>query len=273
MNKTWTLALTIGLFAVGVTWAEEAATSTDKPAATAAEEKPAAAATPAAEETPASNPEIDKIEKACVEAWGNHKSMIAIVETASNMSGPNFSMSANGTGKAQALHKDDLFMSRMEMKMQVVRKMGENEQKMEQEMLNVSDGKVAYTLLSGMGQKQCFKANASNSNDFLPEQLFDALQEQCTLTVKPEAKLDGAEVYVIEGTPKNPSPMDPTKLVRVLLSKQYGIMLQQQALDSAGKPINTITFKDIKVDVPIEASVFEFEVPEGVQVIDQTGAS
>lgn len=264
MNKTWTAALMIGLFAVSTTWAEEAATKTDAPQAKAAETKPAEAK---------KNAELEAIQQACMKLWNKRKSVTANLASEMNTTGPGFTMSGTGTGTMKMLRKDGVTMSRMVLSQKMTHKMGDQEQTIEQDIETVSDGKVSHVLTKGMGMQQCIKMDPENAMDFSPMHMFKSLQEQFDLAVKPEEKFNEAEVYVIEGTPKASAQANPMiQKMRLLISKEHGIMLQQQFLGPDGKPINTFTITDVKLDVPMDAAVFDFKVPEGVQVIDQTGA-
>lgn len=261
MKSTMNWALTLGLLLSGAAWAQDAAAET-KPA----EATPAA---PAAEK----NPEVVKIEEACIKAWGARKSMTAnLLMSMSMTAAPGMSMNGEGKGWVKMLRKDGLVMSRVELEQNIVQKMGENEQKLQSKVINVTDGKVAYTLTEQMGQKMCIKNKPENAQAFDPADMFKSLRMQFKLTALPEEKLDGEEVFVIEGTPRELTPGNPVTKLRVLIGKAHGMVLKQTIFGTDGAPMQTITYEDVKFDGPVDAAVFKFEVPEGVQVIDQTGA-
>jgi outer membrane lipoprotein-sorting protein len=253
MKKSWILALTIGTIATGFAWAEEA--TADKPAATA------------------EDPRLAEVEAACIKAWGEPKSMTANIEIEMNLTMPGISMTGEGSGWVKMMREGELIKSRAEFTQNMTQKMGDNEQKMQSKTTTVSDGKYAYSLSENNGQKMCVKVDATKNQTQEPEEMFKTLREQYVLKVLPDEKMDGVDVYVIEGTNKPGTPANPMmSKIMIRIGKKHGMIVQQQMINNEGKPVQSMRYKDIQFDVPVDKSNFEFTPPEGVQVIDQTKA-
>jgi outer membrane lipoprotein-sorting protein len=219
----------------------------------------------------AADAEMAKIEKAVIAAWKSYKSMTADMEMTTNVSMAGVSMTGQGSGKMMMSREGDTIKARMELENTMTQKMGETENKMEQSMLTVSDGEVAYTMTEQMGAKTVVKMDAEKSGQsFNPEDSFKQLREQFELKALPEQTVDGRKMWVIEGTPKQPAMAAQISKMEQYIDQQTGVTMKQIMYGADGSPMQTMTIKNVKFDEKIDDAMFKFDVPEGVQVIDQT---
>jgi len=215
--------------------------------------------------------ELATVEKKLTAAWKKHKSMTAEFTMVTKMEQPGFVMESKTEGTQEVMKKGDQLLFRLELATSTVQKVGDQETKSEQKVTMVSDGTYAYTLSEMMGQKTVVKTKVDPQSVGDPQAMFKFLRKDHTLKLLPEETIDGKKVFVIEATPKQAQPMAPSKSVYYFLQDD-GALVKLVASDQAGKPMTTMTYTDVKSDVKIDPQRFVFKAPEGVQVIDQTGA-
>ena len=277
MTKTRmiTSALLALLMTSTVAFAQQEQKPSDQPAAqTQPAEPQATPAGEAAQAEPAKeDPAVNKLVEQLVAKWKAHKSMAADmrIDMAAEQGGQK--LSVEGTGRCEIVRNDDEKKVRFELTQSM--KMGEGDAAMEMErkLITVDNGTVVYTMVEQMGQKQVVKANSGEQNipQFGGDSMFEALRAENNLKVLPDEKVDGKDVAVIEATPRQQNPNMRIAKSVLYFDKNIGAMVRMESFDPAGEKVQTVTFSDVKVNPELAADRFEFEVPEGVQVIDQTG--
>ena len=60
----------------------------------------------------------------------------------------------------------------------------------------------------------------------------------------------------------------PQRKMVFFFRQDIGLMVRMVSHNEAGKPVTTMTYGDIKLDVDIEPGRFVFKAPEGVEVLD-----
>ncbi len=215
---------------------------------------------------------IDEVEKKIIKAAESVKSAQAKMKMTMNMDQGGQTVTGEGSGTVEYMQKDGKDLFRMEFKNQMVMKMGEQEMKIDQEMLSVGDGEFAWNLSTQMGQKSVTKQNIDDV-DMNPsaEATFKQLRENYQLEVLPDEKVNDQDCWVVKGTPKAESQMASAMgNIKYWFSKESGMAVRMVTEDKAGKPAMTVDFTDIKLNANIDPSRFKFEAPEGVQVMDMT---
>lgn len=211
---------------------------------------------------------IESAEKQIVEQNNKIKGLSAKLSIKSDT--PMGSM--NGDGTVDFSRHGDKSKWRVEMKMT----MQQGETKNELSQLVVSDGEFAWNLQEFMGQKQCIKQKADESmSQISAKGIFDQLRKQeFTLKLLPDETFEGKPVWTIEATPKEGSMMAAqASKVTLNFSKDSGLFLRQTAFGKDGKPAQTVTVTDVKIDPNFAPDRFEFKAPEGVTVTDMTGGA
>lgn len=215
---------------------------------------------------------VEEIEKKVVKAAESVKSAQAKMKMTMKMDQGGQTMSGDGKGTVEYMRRDGKELFRMEMKTDMVMKFGEQEMKMEQEILSVGDGEFAWSLSSQMGQKAVTKQNLDDV-DMNPsaESTFKQLRENYDLEAQPDDKAGGRDCWVVHGTPKKESAQaSQMGKVRYWFCKESGMAVRMITEDQAGNPAITIEITDVKLNADIAADRFKFEAPEGVQVMDMT---
>ncbi|MBI1826743.1 MAG: outer membrane lipoprotein carrier protein LolA [Planctomycetes bacterium] len=90
--------------------------------------------------------------------------------------------------------------------------------------------------------------------------------------------LNGKEVNLIYGEHINGVPMTVFETIpeegntktRNFFDPNTGIRMQIEQLDAAGQATVTITLSEIKVNPELDTDVFQYEVPEGFEFVDET---
>jgi outer membrane lipoprotein-sorting protein len=172
-------------------------------------------------------------------------------------------------GTFEQTRQGDKVMMRQEGTAHTTMKMAGNETKNETKSLFVSDGTTAWSLTDTDGQKFCTKTKIPSETD-----AFETMRKDFTGKVLPDEKVDGADCYVLEYTPKaaadaGAAPGTATRYV-YYYRKDCGLAVKTVLFTADGKPMMTTTLSDIKLGGKVDESHFKFEPPAGVQVMDTT---
>ncbi|MCB9849933.1 MAG: outer membrane lipoprotein carrier protein LolA [Phycisphaerales bacterium] len=210
---------------------------------------------------------IEEIEKDMLAALDKMKSYSATVTSATDMKqgDMNISMHMNGTYEAKKV--GEKLQYRMEAKTKMnIPGMENMPGGGEQNILVVCDGDFTWQLADMMGQKNVVKTKADTA--ITP---WGTLRDTHDLKVLDDEKVDGADCYVVEAKAKQGEQMQANRIV-FYCRKDLGATVKQIAYMDDNTPANTMTFTDIKLNPDLPEEHFKFEVPAGVNVIDQTGA-
>lgn len=216
---------------------------------------------------------LEDVEKKLVEAHSKMKSYTSKTKTVQSfdMGGGN-KMSSDYGGNIEWKREGEKQMFRTEMKGTTTQSMGGTDNKMEVSVLMISDGDFLYTLSEQMGQKMATKQKPDTAMAGDPKKLFEKIRADNEVKVLPEEKLDGASVIVLEVIPKNTAD-GPVAKSMMYFAKDTGINVKVVGKDKDGKEVFTNTSTDIKLNTEIAKDRFVFKAPEGVQVMDMTGAA
>ena len=215
--------------------------------------------------------DLATVEKKIQTAWDHHKSMTAKLTMSTHMEMGKMVIDGSGEGTIEFLRADGKVHMRTEMRMTSTQKMGDQDHKAEQIMLNIVDGDVMYTLTDTMGQKSATKAKTDPKMSGDPGAVFEELHKSHQIKLLPEETVDGAKVYVISATPNEPGPAGAGRIV-FYFHQEAGIVVKMLMYGEGEKPVTTVSYSDVKREVKVDAERFKFTAPEGVQVIDQTAA-
>jgi len=215
--------------------------------------------------------DLESVEKRIVEAWGKHKSMTAKIVTSNHMEMGDMVIDGKGDGTLETQREGDKQLIHMELKNAMTRKAGGQETKMDQAMTLIADGEFAYTSSDAMGKPTVVKTKIDAMMTGEPKALLAEFRKQNELKLLPEDSVDGRKVFVIEATPKEKraAPGAPVKMI-LNFDQEHGVMVKSAALTEDGKPVNTMTYSDVKFDVKVDPDRFKFKAPEGVEIIDRT---
>ncbi len=215
--------------------------------------------------------DLAAVEKKIQTAWEHQKSMSAKLTMSTHMEMGTMVIDGSGEGTVEFLRADGKVRVRTEMRMTSTQKMGDQDHKAEQTMLNIVDGDVMYTLTETMGQKSATKAKTDPKMSGDPAAVFEELHKSHQMKLLPEETVDGAKVYVISATPNEKGPAGGGRMV-FYFHQEAGVVVKMQVFGEGEKPMTTVSYGDVKRDPKIDAERFKFTAPEGVQVIDQTAA-
>ena len=214
--------------------------------------------------------DLKSVENEIIKAAQSVKSYTSDMNMKTEMASPMGAITSEGKGTFAAMRKGGTLMFRMQLTNTTTAKQGETEQKFEQEMLTVSDGDAMYSLVEQFGQKMATKNDVDPKNaGVASKEMFDELEKDNELKLLPEGSFEGKPTYVIEVVSKTPDPMISKMHMHFL--KEHGLVVQIIAHGADGKPMQTITYDNMKVNVDLKPDMFKFVAPEGVQIQDMTG--
>ena len=216
---------------------------------------------------------IEDVEKKLVEAHSKMKSYTSKTKTVQNFDmGQGNKMSSDYGGNIEWKRDGEKQMFRTEMKGTTTQSMGGTDNKMEVSVLMISDGSFLYTLSEQMGQKMATKQKPDTAMTGDPKKLFEKIHSDNTIKMLPDEKVDGVSTVVFEVIPKDTSASPVAKSI-MYFAKDTGINIKVVGKDKDGKDVFTNTSTDIKLNTEIASDRFVFKAPEGVQVMDMTGAA
>jgi outer membrane lipoprotein-sorting protein len=220
---------------------------------------------------PAWAEELDAIEKKVVEQLDKIKSLTSRMAMTQDIKDENMSNKMRSDGTFEYMKKGEKSFFRTDMKMTGETAMkGAEPQKLDGQMQLISDGDVTYIFNEQGPMKMAYKTKADKNMNLVDKDMFKRLKEDHELKVAADADVDGKSCYVVEATPKKPSgPM--TKMV-YYMQKDSGLTVKTVGQDKDGKELVVTHMSDIKLNVDIPADRFVFKAPEGVTVMDMTGA-
>lgn len=154
---------------------------------------------------------------------------------------------------------------------QTLKEAGGGSKQAEFSTLSVCDGEFVYTLQEGMGRRSASKGRVDPSRAMFGDKAFlENLQRDYNLKLLADDHVDGTPVWVIEATPKD-AANNPIGRMSHYFQKDSGLWVKAIGRDREDKVISQTQVKDIKLNVTIPASRFEFHAPPGVEVVDLTG--
>lgn len=218
---------------------------------------------------PSSAKTLEEVEKAVVEAMERHKSIRGGVEMIQNVDTSILKSKTSARGAFEMKkYPEGTYRSRIEMKGKMSMDVMGTVQEQPMEMLAIDDGQYQHTLMVTGQRSHAIKGRRDPNNVFGGKQFFELQREKSTLKLLPDERIDDADCYVIEATPKQPLPM----FARVVtyIQKQTGVARKMSIFDKQGKETMTIKTSDIRLDVDIPDERFVFKVPKGVIMQDMT---
>ena len=216
---------------------------------------------------------LETAEKQIVEKNEKFKTLSAKMTTTFDVDGPMGKMSGKAEGTLEYAKHADKMKCRLETRVNI-QQGGEGGMAMEQSVLMVCDGEFVYQLSEMMGMKQAVKLKPDAAQlDFAARMILDKLKKEADLKLLADEVVDGAQTFTIEATLKTPKPQIPITKQTLYFSKENGVLLKEVDQDKDGKPLQTTTFSEIKLDSDIKPDRFEFKAPEGVTVVDMTAQS
>ncbi len=215
---------------------------------------------------------LEDVEKQVMELWGKNASMTATVHMKLDMQMPGNGGKAEteGNGTFEWMRSGDKVLYRMELKNKMIVHVKEQQMALEQETVSVSDGEKTTTLSSQMGRRTATRDKLDPTQPTSADGLFGAAREHYDFALASGVDTGGANVWVIETTPKKPMPRLPAKKVQYFVSKESGAIVRVIWLNEKGERFNDTQFTDVKLGATIDPKRFELEIPEGVQLVDRT---
>jgi len=204
---------------------------------------------------------IEEVGKKIAAASEKTKSFSAKTKMVTEMKQPGFSMTSTNQGTTEMLRKGETFLIRMENKGVTQTDVGGNVTEQETSVLTINDEAFSYTYSEAAGMKSAQKTKLGKP----PTDPFAGWRESADLKVLPDATVEGLACWVLEATPKTAEGQGKSVMH---FHKDSGQMLKMVTYAPDGKPMNTMTFTDIKINGAISPDRFVFKAPPGVEVLD-----
>lgn len=135
----------------------------------------------------------------------------------------------------------------------------------------VIDGKFTWLLNIALGQPAVTKQPLPPPPDPNP---FKEFEQQYNLSLLPDETISGRPCWVVEATPKPPLKHPwPSFKIRFWYDKDVGVLMKKVTYDLKQNPMTTLTYVDIRTNVPINQDRFKFEIPSNAKVFDDTSST
>jgi len=221
---------------------------------------------------PARGDAIEDMEKKLVDAHAKLKSLSCKMKMTEHVEmGEGIEINSTNDGTVEWMKKGEKILYRSDAKSSSMQKFGGQEVKTEADTTIVADGEFYYELSTQGGQKFVRKDKPPATLAGSAKSILDALRPEHHLKAMPDDKLDGADCFVIEVTPKKPDDNPMSKMV-VCFRKDCGVNVKTVGHDPSGKPMYTMLASDLKLNPDLKPDRFQFKMPENAEVEDLTKA-
>jgi len=151
---------------------------------------------------------------------------------------------------------------------------------MDMKQIIISDGKMAWTYQPNMNMVQKIDlekiiaetGDNSKQKNGDPSNPFQSLKRDSIIYIRTE-KIDDKDVYLFQGVPEIQDTQDisliPEK-VEIGIYADNGMLSKMVMFNKEGKEMMSQVYSNIRLNLEIPDSEFEFTPPEGVQVMDMT---
>jgi len=211
---------------------------------------------------------LEDVEKKLSEQSKKITSMSMKMKSVSDMSGEGFKTSSTLDGTYEYMIDGKKTLSRTDAVTKTHTEAGGVKQDMNAKSLSVGDGEFMWVLSEQSGQKFASKLKA---DDKQTANWRDDIKEWYNVKLLPDETIEGKPCYVLEMTPKKPTPGDTNYRSLQYYQKDNCVLVKAVVFDAAGKPVSTTTYSDIKINPSLDKSRFKFTPPPGVEVMDMTG--
>lgn len=216
--------------------------------------------------------ELLAVEHRIAEAWQRHTSAVAQVVMETRMERNEIRRSSRGEGRFELLRDGARTLVRLELRDEATETGGERAQRIEQRRLQIVDGSFTYLLTDSGKSQYAVKLDIDPQHTYEPGPLFAKLHRDQSVKLLPDGEVEGHPTYVIQTLAPEQSQ---NLFARSLLyfDRKSGFLRRIVAYDAQDRPVTTMTYTDLKLDVPIERARFVFQPPAGVGIVDGTAAA
>lgn len=216
---------------------------------------------------------VEEVHTKLNDAYAKLRSYSAKTETTQDFAIDRAKFDGRHAGNIKWMRKGAKIMSRAEQRGQMTQKFEDQVHTAKSSTLTICDGDFYYTIAesSGTGNESGTKSATKQKVD--PAALTDAMSIITTqkidylLQVLADETVDGADCFVIEGTPKEAGKL-PFASTVLWFRKADAIMVKMIEKDKDEKEVYSFVLSNINVNEDIPTDQFKFTAPEGVEVMD-----
>ncbi len=221
----------------------------------------------------AAPPTVEEAQKQIAEKFSDVRSCTALVTTIETSDpGDGTSARAEIRRRIEWKRAGGSFLYRAESSTEIRRTSGGITTTEEATATSVSDGVHVVAITEQEGRTSATKRKADISNVPDTSALLDELRVDQTLRRLPDTKVGTSDCFVIQVIPKNRADSDITQTV-IYVRKDIGMDVRTIVYDKKNKPIYTSTTTDIRINPELSADRFRVALPDGVELVDQSGGS
>ncbi|RMF75695.1 MAG: outer membrane lipoprotein carrier protein LolA [Planctomycetota bacterium] len=202
--------------------------------------------------------------------WNALKSMRCEMHTVNDIDMEGYKSHSEQRGTQEMVRiSDKMFKMRMEGKGSDETNMGGQVTKTTTEIIMVVDGTHVYNYTNSNGEKNAMKMKIPEGQDMADP--LAGVEDSWNIEVLADEKVDGADCWVLQMTPKQaPSmPQEAAKMVQHV-RKDCGVAIKIVTYLADGKPMSTTTLSKVEINPQIPDERFVFKAPEGVEVMDMS---
>lgn len=211
---------------------------------------------------------LETVTRKLNEIWAGTNSMTADFVVALRFTNPAGDMATIGNATFEYQRKAGKSLYRQEIAYTVTNsRNGKELTRVEHSELIVNDGEFHYTLRKRQGAVTAEKWPEGSAASFDGRTVFEKMSSNDTMTYIGQKQVDGRGVYVFEGRPKKRSTREKTV---VYFDMETGIAVKSTFLGWVRRRDSSVTFTNVKINPKIDPARFKFELPPGVEMLDQT---
>jgi len=197
-------------------------------------------------------PTLDEIAGVMDTAWEDVQSMSADVTMDFDFPVGNESLALTGSGTFNYLRDGGKDKSRQQITTKIPEPFA-----MEMKVDILFDGEKMHTTMEMMGQKQSQVGEPSLEQGALPpggSRLMESLRRHLELTALPNETLEGHQVFVLEGIPKDTTA--PIQKMRFYIDTQLAVQRKTEVYHPDGTVGLTVLFTNLKQNTNPDPSLF-----------------
>lgn len=227
-------------------------------------------ATQPAATQPSGPPTVAELRQTAWRVWNEHQTMTADIEIEVVTPSATGRLVTRETGTVEAMNTGQHPLVRVELDSRKVWQTTGEPVERELRMLTVFDGQYTWDLTQSEEASMAIKAGPTARPAVTGNQVLGTLDGFFELEVQPDEVVDGRRVWVVYGTP-GPSGPGHVKRAAVYIDQQHGVLVKSVLEGQQPNSGKTSTFRNFKFDIELDPQRFQFEVPPGVELFDQTG--
>ena len=202
--------------------------------------------------------------------WAKVQSFTATMKVQSDLHVSTGIVRTNAIARYEYLKRGESRLFRVETQLATVNYASGTDDTAEGHVTMVCDGRHVYTLREQGQDRKVVKESLDAASVLDAPSVFEAIKPDYYLTLLPDETLNGQDVRVLQAKPIDRRVFIYRKLL--YFAKDSGLLVKSLTYDNDDHVVSDETLTDIRLNVDLSPSRFEFTPPPGIPIEDRTAA-